>query len=74
MKIIAILLLVTSPLAYALTPVSECGSIKDKKIAASLIGNPRTADWIFYLCGGLKIVYDLLLYREFVAVKPPEEH
>ncbi len=27
----------------------------------------------FYLAGGLKIVYDLLMYREFRAVKPPEE-
>ena len=28
----------------------------------------------FVLAGGLKIVYDLLLYREFSAVAPPEEH
>lgn len=27
----------------------------------------------FYLTGGLKIIYDLLIYREFSAVKPPEE-
>ena len=27
----------------------------------------------FFLCGGLKIVYDLLLWREFRMVKPPEE-
>jgi MFS family permease len=27
----------------------------------------------FFLSGGLKIIYDLLLYREFRAVKPPEE-
>jgi hypothetical protein len=26
-----------------------------------------------FLSGGLKIVYDLLLFREFRAVKPPEE-
>jgi MFS family permease len=25
------------------------------------------------LCGSIKIVYDLLLYREFRAIKPPEE-
>jgi MFS family permease len=32
--------------------------------------------WInlpFYLAGALKIVYDLLLYRAFVNVRPPEE-
>ena len=27
----------------------------------------------FFLCGGMKIIYDLLLYREFRAIKPPEE-
>lgn len=27
----------------------------------------------FFFSGGLKIIYDLLLYREFRAVKPPEE-
>ncbi len=34
------------------------------------------ADWIdvpFFLAGGLKIAYDLLLYRSFVALRPPEE-
>ena len=28
----------------------------------------------FILSGGLKIIYDLLLFREFRAVKPPEEN
>jgi MFS family permease len=27
----------------------------------------------FFLCGGLKIMYDLILYRNFKALKPPEE-
>jgi MFS family permease len=27
----------------------------------------------FFIAGGLKIVYDLLLYREFVSVPTPEE-
>jgi hypothetical protein len=27
----------------------------------------------FLFAGGIKIVYDLLLYRSFRAVKPPEE-
>jgi MFS family permease len=27
----------------------------------------------FYLAGGLKIVYDVLLYRGFRRMKPPEE-
>jgi len=32
--------------------------------------------WInapFFIAGSLKIVYDLLLYKEFVALRPPEE-
>jgi len=33
----------------------------------SLLGAP------FLLSGGLKIVYDLLLYRSFRALKPAEE-
>jgi MFS family permease len=41
-------------------------------IAVSLIANPMTSDAIFYACGTLKIVYDLLLYREFGLVKPRE--
>jgi MFS family permease len=28
----------------------------------------------FFLSGGLKIIYDLLLFREFRTVKPPEEN
>lgn len=27
----------------------------------------------FFIAGGLKIVYDLLLYRSFKGTKPPEE-
>ena len=33
----------------------------------------RRAALPFYLAGGLKIVYDLLMYRDFRAVRPPEE-
>lgn len=42
-------------------------------IAVSLIANAQTSDAIFYLSGGLKILYDILLYRAFITVKPPEE-
>jgi hypothetical protein len=30
--------------------------------------------WPLLLCGGLKIIYDLLLLYGFRGVKPPEEH
>ena len=38
-----------------------------------LIASAGYAAVPFYLAGGLKIVYDLLLYREFRQVRPPEE-
>jgi MFS family permease len=38
-----------------------------------LIGIPVLFSAPFFLSGGLKIIYDLLLYREFRLVKPPEE-
>jgi MFS family permease len=38
-----------------------------------LISIPLLFSTPFFLSGGLKIIYDLLLYREFRAVKPPEE-
>jgi MFS family permease len=39
-----------------------------------LFGIPMLFSAPFFLSGGLKIIYDLLLYREFRAVKPPEEN
>ena len=38
-----------------------------------LFGIPLLLNAPFFLSGALKIIYDLLLYREFRAVKPPEE-
>jgi len=38
-----------------------------------MFGRPSLISLPFYFAGVLKIVYDLLLYREFVAVRPPEE-
>lgn len=37
-------------------------------------GIPALLSLPFFLAGGLKIIYDLLLFREFRAVKPPEEN
>jgi MFS family permease len=45
-------------------------------IAPTLTGRLFSAGLLnapFFIAGGLKIVYDLLLYRRFRAVKPPEE-
>lgn len=41
--------------------------------AGILLGNPLLLNFPFYLAGGLKILYDLLLYRSFISLKPPEE-
>ncbi len=41
--------------------------------AAPLIGGIALAGLPFVLSGGLKIVYDVLLYRSFQAIRPPEE-
>lgn len=42
--------------------------------AAFLIGNSLLMSVPFFLAGGVKIVYDILLYRMFVAAKPLEEN
>lgn len=44
--------------------------------APVLTGSLISASWLslpFFLAGGLKITYDLLLYRNFRTIKPPEE-
>jgi MFS family permease len=41
--------------------------------AGPLLGQAAFLNLPFLLSGGLKIVYDLLLYRSFRAIKPPEE-
>ncbi len=38
-----------------------------------LLANPALLSLPFFLSGGLKIIYDLLLYRSFSAIRPPEE-
>lgn len=38
-----------------------------------LFARPALINMPFYIAGALKIVYDLLLYREFISLPPPEE-
>jgi MFS family permease len=38
-----------------------------------MFANPRLINVPFFIAGTLKIAYDLLLYRQFVEIKPPEE-
>lgn len=49
------------------------GAAISPMLTGLFLGIPALLSAPFFLCGGLKIVYDLLLFREFRAVKPPEE-
>jgi MFS family permease len=42
-------------------------------MGALCLASPGWMSVPFYLAGSLKIVYDLLLYRSFAALRPPEE-
>lgn len=41
--------------------------------AGILFAHPLLISFPFFIAGTLKIIYDLLLYRAFIAVRPPEE-
>lgn len=42
-------------------------------LSGQLLAIPALLSVPFFFAGGLKIIYDLLLYRSFRALKPPEE-
>ncbi len=49
------------------------GAAISPSLSGLLLAVPGLISLPFFLSGGLKICYDLLLYRSFSAVKPPEE-
>ncbi len=49
------------------------GAALSPAIAVPLQGIPALLNVPFFLAGALKIAYDLILYRSFKAIKPPEE-
>lgn len=49
------------------------GAALSPVLAVPLLGNPALLGVPFFLAGGIKILYDVLLYRAFIAVRPPEE-
>ena len=55
------------------TTARSIGGLLSPSISGALLAMPALIGAPFYLAGGLKIIYDLLLYRSFRAVKPPEE-
>jgi MFS family permease len=42
-------------------------------LAGFLFARPSLINAPFFIAGTLKIIYDLLLYKQFVAIRPPEE-
>jgi len=42
-------------------------------LAGFLLSRPSLINLPFFIAGGLKILYDLLLYRAFVSLAPAEE-
>jgi len=50
------------------------GSSLSPVIAGPLLARTGLANIPFFLSGGIKIVYDLLIYRGFRALRPPEEN
>ena len=49
------------------------GAAASPVFAGLLFARPALINVPFFIAGTLKIAYDLLLYREFRAVRPPEE-
>ena len=49
------------------------GAALSPALAGSMLANPALMGAPFLIAGGLKILYDLALYRSFQAIKPPEE-
>jgi MFS family permease len=49
------------------------GASISPSLSSVLVASAATAALPFYIAGGLKILYDLLVYRDFRSVRPPEE-
>lgn len=59
--------------AAGVTGVARSTGAAISPLIAGALASAGMLSAVFYLAGGLKIVYDVLLYRAFVTVKPPEE-
>lgn len=55
------------------TTIRQLGTALGPLAAGPLMGIPALAGWCFVISGGLKSVYDLVIWRTFGSVKPPEE-
>jgi MFS family permease len=55
------------------TIARSVGAALSPSLGGLFMSIPALFNIPFFLCGGLKIVYDVILYRNFKALKPPEE-
>lgn len=55
------------------TTAKQLGTSLAPLLAGPLLASPTWMNLPFWICGGTKIIYDLLLWRAFRHVKPPEE-
>jgi MFS family permease len=62
-----------SAAAGVTTIARSVGASLSPVITGYFLANPALLAAPFLVAGGLKIIYDLLLYRSFKALKPPEE-
>lgn len=56
------------------TVARSIGAAISPLLAGYCFANPHWIDVPFFVAGGVKIVYDLILYRAFVAHRPEELH
>ena len=62
-----------SAAAGVTTIARSVGAAISPSLAGLLMGIPALFSFPFFLSGGLKIVYDVLIYNSFRGLKPPEE-
>ena len=55
------------------TTIRQVGTALGPLAAGPLMGIPAAAGWCFVISGALKSAYDLIIWRAFNHVKPPEE-
>jgi MFS family permease len=55
------------------TTIRQIGTALGPLAAGPLMGIPALAGWCFVISGGLKSAYDLIIWRAFNHIKPPEE-
>ena len=55
------------------TIARSLGAALSPALSGVFLANTLLLNMPFLLAGGLKIIYDVLLYRSFKALRPPEE-